>query len=54
MAMSENKQKMLRGELYYAFTPELTAERARCNQACEAYNNAGHVSRRKLTELFRE
>jgi hypothetical protein len=25
MAMSENKQKMLRGELYFAFTDELIA-----------------------------
>jgi hypothetical protein len=54
MEHSENKQKMLRGELYYAFTPELSAARARTKHACARYNNAGDVSRRKLTELFRE
>ncbi|KAL5115372.1 hypothetical protein ACEQ8H_006748 [Pleosporales sp. CAS-2024a] len=53
MALSENKQRMARGELYHAFTPELTAERARCKRACALYNNASGVSRRKLTELFR-
>ncbi|KAL6704843.1 hypothetical protein ACN47E_007526 [Coniothyrium glycines] len=54
MAMSENKQRMARGELYHAFTPELVAERARCKHACARYNNAGEVPRRKLTELFRD
>jgi hypothetical protein len=54
MELSENKQKMLRGELYHAFVPELEADRARCGRACARYNNAGDVSRRRLTELFRE
>lgn len=54
MALSENKQRMARGELYHAFTPELVAERARCKQACARYNKADGVSRRKLTELFRD
>jgi hypothetical protein len=54
MAVSENKQRMARGELYHAFTPELTAERQRCKYACARYNRAGEVSRRTLTELFRE
>ncbi|CAG5178531.1 uncharacterized protein ALTATR162_LOCUS8747 [Alternaria atra] len=54
MDLSENKKRMARGELYHAFTPELTAERSRCKQACARYNNAGDASRRKLTELFRD
>ena len=54
MSISENKQRMARGELYHAFTPELVGERARCKHACARYNNAGEVPRRKLTELFRE
>jgi hypothetical protein len=54
MAVSENKQRMARSELYHAFTPELTAERQRCKYACARYNRAGEVSRRTLTELFRE
>lgn len=53
-AMSENKQKMARGELYHAFTPELIAERTRCKHACARFNNAGEVSRRRLIELWRE
>ncbi len=51
--MSENKQKMLRGELYHAFTPELVAERARCRHACDRLNNAAEVPRRRLVELWR-
>lgn len=52
---SENKQKMARGELYYAFTPELAAERARCKTALRAYNAAvDTVSRRETVRLWRE
>lgn len=54
MEMSENKQKMLRGELYHAFTPELVADRRRCTVACERYNTKGEVDRRKQVELWRE
>lgn len=46
---------MARGELYYAFTPELEAERARCKAAVRAYNAAaGSVSRRESVRLWRE
>jgi hypothetical protein len=48
------KDKMLRGELYHAFTPQLTAERARCRHACTRFNNAGEVSRRRSIELWKE
>ncbi|KAF1809117.1 trimeric LpxA-like protein [Eremomyces bilateralis CBS 781.70] len=54
MEISENRQRMLRGELYHAFTPELVAARRRCAQACERYNNKGEVDRRKQVELWRE
>ncbi|KAF1847547.1 maltose O-acetyltransferas-like protein [Cucurbitaria berberidis CBS 394.84] len=54
MSLSENKQRMARGELYHAFTPELIAERARCRHASARYNNAGEVPRRQLTALFRD
>ncbi|GAB1739282.1 hypothetical protein NU219Hw_g4028t2 [Hortaea werneckii] len=54
MPMSENKARSLRGELYYAFTPELIAERRRCQQACERYNTSGDVSRRKRVEMWRD
>jgi len=54
MATSENKQKMARGELYHAFTPELIRERERCTSACSHLNNAGDISRRKRVELWRD
>lgn len=54
MAMSENKSRALRGELYYAFTPEMVNGRRRCTQACNRYNNAGEVTRRRQVELWRE
>ncbi|KAL4764954.1 sugar O-acetyltransferase [Aspergillus foveolatus] len=48
------KEKMLRGELFRAFTPELTAERTRCRHACTRFNTAGEVSRRRLIELYKD
>ncbi|KAK5127894.1 hypothetical protein LTR85_005011 [Meristemomyces frigidus] len=54
MAVSENKARSLRGEIYYAFTPELLGERRRCALAVSRYNNAGEVSRRKRVELWRD
>lgn len=48
------KDKMLRGELYCAFTPDLIAARARCSRATRQFNNAGDVSRRRLVELWKE
>ncbi|PQE08200.1 hypothetical protein CJF32_00010290 [Rutstroemia sp. NJR-2017a WRK4] len=50
----ENEARMLRGELYYAFLPGLTAKRNRCHHACKRFNNAGDASRRKLVELWKE
>jgi hypothetical protein len=53
--LSENKQKMARGELYYAFTPELLAERTRCKAAVREFNAAaGVASRRESVRLWRE
>ena len=54
LTMSTEKDKMLRGELYHAFTPELTAARKQCFDACRRFNNAGEVSRRRLVELWKE
>ncbi len=50
----ENKRRMARGELYCAFTPDLVTARRRCELACERFNNAGDVSRRKKVELWRK
>ncbi|KAB8079017.1 trimeric LpxA-like protein [Aspergillus leporis] len=49
-----NRESMRRGELYYAFTPDLIAARSRCSQACRRFNNAGDVSRRRLVELWKD
>ncbi|KFA61896.1 hypothetical protein S40285_06562 [Stachybotrys chlorohalonatus IBT 40285] len=56
MPVSENKQKMARGELYHAFTPELVAERARCKAALRVFNAqaGGAASRRENVRLWRE
>lgn len=50
----ENRRKMLCGELFVSFTPELIAARKRCKYACKRYNNAGEVPRRRLVEMWRE
>jgi len=50
----ENEARMLRGELYHAFVPKLTAKRNRCRYACHRFNQAGEASRRKLVELWKD
>jgi len=52
--LEENQRRMRDGELYYAFTPDLTIERGRCSAACARFNAAGDAPRRKLVELFLE
>lgn len=54
MPISENKRKMLQGELYHAFTPELMRERERCKNACQRLIDAREPSRRRRVELWRE
>ena len=51
---SENARLALAGELYHAFVPELVKARARCKHACNRYNNAGEVPRRRIVELWRD
>jgi hypothetical protein len=54
---AENEARMLKGELYHAFTPELVARRKRCQQAChkllQAYTNE-EASRRELAQLWKK
>jgi hypothetical protein len=50
---TENQARMLRGELYYAFTPEMLVQRQRCKEASKRFNDSDG-SRRKLVELWRE
>ena len=51
---SDHARRALAGELYHAFTPELSAARSRCKQACNRYNNAGAVTRREKVVLWRD
>jgi hypothetical protein len=53
LSMSENTARSLRGELYYAFTPELNEARRRCQIACHKYNNDELATRRRRVELWR-
>ncbi|KAK2770484.1 hypothetical protein FQN53_005522 [Emmonsiellopsis sp. PD_33] len=55
MAELSGREKMLRGELYHAFTPELIAARKRCRLACDNFNrNAAEASVRRKVELWRD
>ncbi|KAL9045877.1 MAG: hypothetical protein Q9214_001159 [Letrouitia sp. 1 TL-2023] len=51
---NSEKARSLRGELYYAFGPEFVRDRRRCELACDRFNNAGDVPRRRLVELWRD
>lgn len=50
----ENRRRMRDGELYYAFTPDLIADRRRCRKAYDKLNSAEDMSRRALVELWKE
>ncbi|KAE8140564.1 trimeric LpxA-like protein [Aspergillus pseudotamarii] len=54
MATSKEWQKMLNGELYWAWDEDLQANRERCKLACQRFNQAGQVSRRRRVELWRD
>lgn len=54
MTISENKQRMLNGELYHSFTSELIRDRERCKDACQRFNDARESSRRRRVELWRD
>ncbi|KAH7354288.1 galactoside O-acetyltransferase [Plectosphaerella cucumerina] len=51
---AENRRRMANGELYYAFTPDLIADRRRCRKAYQRLNNAHDLNRRGLVELWKE
>ena len=51
----QNERNMLAGELYYAFTPKLNAERTKCARACSRFNQkAADSERREQLELLIE
>ncbi|KAJ3580472.1 hypothetical protein NPX13_g81 [Xylaria arbuscula] len=51
---AENLARMQRGELYYAFTPQLIAARRRCGQAVGRFNRAGDLTRRQIAEYWKD
>lgn len=51
---AENLARMQRGELYYAFTPNLVAARKRCGRIVGQLNRAGELSRRELATYWKE
>lgn len=50
----ENRRRMKAGELYYAFTPDLVADRKRCKMIQALYNKSDDVSRRQQVELYQK
>jgi hypothetical protein len=50
----ENLERMKAGEMYYAFTPDLMADRRRCKHALTRYNKAQDISRREELEMLNE
>lgn len=46
----ENLARMKRGELYYAFSPELVTARKRCGLVVGRLNSAGELTRREAAE----
>ena len=52
--MSENRQKMIKGELYHSFTPELINERQRCRNARQRLLDARDPTPRTKAELWRD
>ena len=54
MAQKTEKEKMLSGELYSAFAPELVKERNRAASACNQMNSEGELSRRMMVKHWRK
>ncbi|CEQ40202.1 SPOSA6832_01796, partial [Sporobolomyces salmonicolor] len=54
--LAKNRAAMLRGDLYTAFVPDLTAERRKAAKACAIYNREATevATRREQVELLRK
>lgn len=52
--LKENRRRMEAGELYWAFTSDLIADRRKCINAFRRFNNAESPTRRQLVELVQE
>ncbi|KAJ5608681.1 hypothetical protein N7528_009248 [Penicillium herquei] len=51
---ADNLARMERGELYYAFSPQLVAARKRCGDIVRRLNRAEELTRRELAEYWKE
>jgi hypothetical protein len=52
---AENRRRMEAGELYFAYTPDLQADRKRVTAATRRFNDEyADASRRRLVELWKE
>lgn len=50
----ENLEKMRRGDLYYAFTPQLAAQRQKCSRVLNQINKGDDLTRRQMAEFWKE
>lgn len=50
----ENRRRMKAGELYYAFTPGLIADRKRCQMIQSLYNKLDELTRREQVEIYQK
>lgn len=50
----ENKRRKEAGESYHAFTPQILAERARCEAAYKEFNDNRTYTRREVVRLWRK
>lgn len=50
----ENRKLMEASQLYYAFTPDLIADRRRCAMTCDRFNRAGGSTRRELAVMIKK
>ena len=54
LSKCDEYHKMLRGDLYFSFGPEMLAARRRCAIACKKFNAAEDEPRRVQVQLFRK
>ncbi|CAG8892814.1 unnamed protein product [Penicillium salamii] len=50
----ENLARMRRGQLYFAFSPQLVAARRRCAGVVNRLNNSGELTRREIAAFWTE
>ena len=52
--MGQEKDRMIGGELYYAFDPELIADRLRASLLCERFNATSATQDTERREILEE